>query len=414
MYTSFAISLCVFGLIAARQWLPGWVRIWHIMGLGAIAVLVLGEISPRAAFVAVDWDVLFYLFGVFAIAASLHVNGVSERLIQHVSGRIDLHRLGLLLLMGFTAITAAVLTNDAAAVIGTPLALVLARGLRKSAVVPLIGLCAAATIGSLLTPVGNPQNVLIAAKGHFLDPIGTFFTWLAVPAVVSFLFAFLWLSRLLARSPPIPEEAALRLPTPERTRTWPALLATLVLIVLILVDSLAQGSDGKVLLPLGAIGLIAALPVFLFDRQRLQVLREVDWATLAFFVAMFVVTSAVLSSGLLQSWVEPVEDHLEDPSIIYLLGFVASQLFSNVPTVEIYLNLLDQPGVATSMLLAASSTLAGNLFILSAASNVIVVQQCEKLGARPFGFWQFFLLNLPVTLVSLLVSYLWLLFLIAQ
>ncbi len=408
MYTSFAISVGVFGLIAARQWLPAWVRIWHIMGAGAIAVLALGEISPGEAVRAVDWDVLCYLFGVFAIAASLHVNGFSERLIEAVSGRIDLARWGLLALMGFTALTAAVLTNDAAAVIGTPLALVLARSLTRPATIPLLALCAAATIGSLLTPVGNPQNVLIAAKGHFGDPIGVFFTWLAVPALICFLFAFFWFAHCLKRSPTAQSVGGLRLPDHPDTRVWPALAATGLLALLVLADSFYEGQTAQSLLPLGAIGLIAVLPVLLFDRHRLKALLELDWATLAFFVAMFVVTSAVLKSGLLQDWLVPVQDHLESPPVIYLLGFWASQLFSNVPTVEIYLNLLDRPGVETSMLLAASSTLAGNLFILSAASNVIVVQQSEKLGVAPFGFWQFFAFCLPVTLVSLLVSYLWL------
>ncbi len=305
--------------------------------------------------------------------------------------------------MLFTALTAAVLTNDAAAVIGTPLALVLARRLSKPATIPLLALCAAATIGSLLTPVGNPENVLIAAKGHFSNPVGTFFIWLTVPAVLSFLFAFAWFTRCLKRSPRQEPDGSLRLPDHPDTRVLPALVATAILVVLVLVDSLSQGAAGEVLLPLGAICLIATLPVLAFDRHRFKAALELDWATLAFLVAMFVVTSAVLKSNVLQDWLAPVQNQLKSPPVIYLSGFWASQ-FSNVPTVEIYLNLLSKSGVEASMLLAASSTLAGNLFILSAASNVIVVQQTEKLGLRPFGFWQFFAFCLPVTLASLLIS----------
>ncbi len=412
MYTSVAISVTVFGLVALRHLLPARVRIWHIMGAGAVAVLALGELSPREAFAAVDWDVLLYLFGVFAVAASLHVNGFSERLIEAVAGRIDLERWGLLGLMLFTAVTAAVLTNDAAAVIGTPLALVLARSLQRPATIPLLALCCAATLGSLLTPVGNPQNVLIAAKGNLGDPIATFFGWLAAPALASLLFAYLWFARCLRRSPRRVPDGRLKLPDHPETGVLPALASTLLLALLVVADSLHQGATGRVLLPLGAIGLLAAAPALLFDRHRLKALRALDWPTLAFFVAMFVVTSAVLKSGLLQDWLVPVQDRLESPPLVYLLGFGASQLFSNVPTVEIYLNLLQDPGVEASMLLAASSTLAGNLFILGAASNVIVVQQTEALGVRAFGFWQFCALCLPVTLVSLLVSYLWLVFLI--
>ena len=58
----------------------------------------------------------------------------------------------------------------------------------------------------------------------------------------------------------------------------------------------------------------------------------------------------------------------------------------------------------------AMSTLTGNLFIISAASNVIVVQQAEKFGAEPFTFCQFTRLVLPVTVVSIAVTYGWVVF----
>ncbi len=66
-----------------------------------------------------------------------------------------------------TALCAAVLTNDGAAVIGTPIALMLARSLRWSPSVLLISLCASVTVGSMVSPVGNPQNILIATAGTF-------------------------------------------------------------------------------------------------------------------------------------------------------------------------------------------------------------------------------------------------------
>jgi len=407
MYTSLGISIVVFGLIAIRQWLPAWVRIWHVMTAGAAAALILGEISPEAALAAIDWDVILYLFGVFAIAASLQVNGLSERLVEVISGRLDLRRWGLLALMLATAATAAILTNDAAAVVGTPLALVLAKALQKPPTVPLIALCAAATIGSLPTPIGNPQNVLIAARGDFADPIGIFFSWLAVPAAASFVVAYLWLARCLARQPAVADRP-LRLPRPDRPRIWPAVTATCLLIALVAMHSLLRGSEQAAWLSLGIVGCLVALPVLAFDRHRLATLAAVDWPTLAFFAAMFVVTSAVLGSGLLQDWLAPVRGQLQEPTLVFALGFAASQLFSNVPTVEIYLNLMEKPGAEAAMLLAASSTLAGNLFILSAASNVIVVQQAERLGVRPFGFWRFFALMLPITVSSLALAYLWL------
>ena len=59
------------------------------------------------------------------------------------------------------------------------------------------------------------------------------------------------------------------------------------------------------------------------------------------------------------------------------------------------------------MMLAGLSTLAGNLFVISAASNVIVVQQAERFGQTPFTFWQFTFSMLPISLVSVAVTYGW-------
>ncbi len=73
--TSLVVSCLIFFLIAMREWLPSAVRIWHIMVAGAVVLLLLGEISPQAAFKAIDWNVIAYLFGVFAIAAALYDSG---------------------------------------------------------------------------------------------------------------------------------------------------------------------------------------------------------------------------------------------------------------------------------------------------------------------------------------------------
>jgi Na+/H+ antiporter NhaD/arsenite permease-like protein len=55
------------------------------------------------------------------------------------------------------------------------------------------------------------------------------------------------------------------------------------------------------------------------------------------------------------------------------------------------------------MILAASSTIAGNLTILGAASNIIIIQTAESKAIRPFTFWEFTKIGTVITLVSALV-----------
>ena len=406
MTISLAVAIAIFFAISIRQWLPAWVRIWQIMLAGAVVLLILGQISPAGAFEAIDWNVIGYLFGVFSVASALYDSGLPHVLSERIAGSATGLARSLLLFMIVTGVISIVLTNDAAAVIGTPIALSIAMAFRIKPAIPLIALCVVVTVASMMSPVGNPQNILIVADGHFTNPIATFAYWLTVPTLISMAFAFAWLLFCLQREKNATEGAG-ELPDPTKRKTWPAYLSTVLLVILVVGDSLLQESHPQFSLPLGLVSIIACLPVYLFSPHRIDLLREVDWHTLIFFVAMFVVTGSVLQSGALQAMLGPWQARLDEPLVVTTVGFWASQLFSNVPVVEIYLNLMSGSNTPTLMLLAAMSTLAGNLFIISAASNVIIVQQAEKFGAEPFTFWQFTLLVIPVSVVSIAVSYAW-------
>ncbi len=341
MSLSLAIAIIIFVLIAIRQWLPMWLRIWHIMSAGALFIIISGQSSLAEASRAVDWNVIAYLFAVFSIASALYDSGVSHRLSNRLTRGHHHFGFSLFALMLLAAIGAAVLTNDAAAVIGTPIALSVARLLKLRPTVLLVGLCVAVTIGSMMTPVGNPQNILIAAKGHIENPLGSFLYWLTVPTIISLLMAFLWLWFFQQRWGQTSDKH-LQLPEPsDETAAWPAYLSVILLVFFIAVDSILQGVYPEFTAPLGLLGLLSCLPVYLFNSRRLLLFREVDWATLMFFVAMFVVTGSVLASGDLQRWLGPMLQRLDEPEVIVAISYWASQLFSNVPVVEIYLQLLD-------------------------------------------------------------------------
>ena len=68
--------------------------------------------------------------------------------------------------------------------------------------------------------------------------------------------------------------------------------------------------------------------------------------------------------------------------MILLTSIVTSQFISNVPFVALFQPMIMQTGGTTAQLmaLAAGSTIAGNLTILGAASNVIIIQNCRKAG----------------------------------
>jgi Na+/H+ antiporter NhaD/arsenite permease-like protein len=163
-------------------------------------------------------------------------------------------------------------------------------------------------------------------------------------------------------------------------------------------------------LKLTYIALASAAPILLFSRGREKLLRGVDWGTLIFFASMFIVTAAVWESGFIQSAISHLGLDLLSITVILVLAVVLSQVVSNVPLVALYVPLLMSLGASDHelMALAAGSTIAGNLLIIGAASNIIIIQSAEKHGRRGFGFLEFAKVGAPLTILNIAVYWLFL------
>jgi Na+/H+ antiporter NhaD/arsenite permease-like protein len=400
--------LVVFVLIAVRQ--VGNVRfhIWQIMLLGAIGVLVTGQISPLEALKSINPDVMLFLFGVFIVGQALEDSGYLSHLSYRYFRRArSLHSLTLGILFGM-GLLSAFLMNDTLAIIGTTTVLSLSKKTGTHHKVLLLALAFAVTIGSAMSPIGNPQNLLIATNGDIANPFVTFFSYLLLPTLINLLIAYfmLWLyyrkhfrTKLsIVNAEPITDP---RLAVISRISL--ALLAGCVLLKIIFVFA-GVNIDFR----LTYIALIAAMPVLLFSRKRLSIVKSIDWATLVFFAAMFVLMKSVWNTGFFQSLLASARLDLSSHGVILGVSVLLSQLISNVPLVALYLPVLAETGAAVKemILLAAGSTIAGNLTILGAASNVIIIQNAEKRAGLTLTFWEFVRIGLPLTVMNLVVYWL--------
>ena len=164
----------VFILIIIRRIGKFRFQIWQIMALGAFAVLVTLQISPLNALKAINLDVIFFLFGMFIVGEALENSGYLSFLSYRLFDRAkSLDILVLFILFGM-GISAAFLMNDTLAIIGTPVVLLLARKAQTTPKILLLALAFAVTIGSVTSPIGNPQNLLIAINGNVANPFITF------------------------------------------------------------------------------------------------------------------------------------------------------------------------------------------------------------------------------------------------
>lgn len=378
------------------------------MSLGAIAVLVSGQISPLAALKAINPDVMLFLFGMFVVGEALESSGYLSYLSYKIFRKahsLDLLVLAILFVMGLLS---ALLMNDTLAIIGTPVVLMLAQKANTTPKILMLSLAFAITIGSVMSPIGNPQNLLIAINGGVKNPFITFFRFLLLPTMINLFIAYLFL-RLFYRHhfnhQPFHHE-----PEPIKDPKLANLsrISLILLVVLVVVKIALVFLGVEIDFRLTYIALAAASPLVIFSPKRFNILRQIDWFTLIFFATMFILMESVWDSGIFQSFIDKSSFDLTSNVMVMVVSVVLSQFISNVPLVALYLPMLMEMGVSIEglMALAAGSTIAGNLTILGAASNVIIIQNAEKKSGQTLTFVEFVIIGAPLTIVNVLVYWL--------
>jgi Na+/H+ antiporter NhaD/arsenite permease-like protein len=379
----------VFILIAVRNIGKVRLEIWQIMLAGAVIVMLTGQIAPIAALRSINLNVLLFLASMFLLGSALEDSG----LLLHASYKLfrnakSADQLVLLILFG-TGIASAVVMNDTLAIIGTPLVIMLARRNRFSPNFLLLALAFAVTIGSVMSPLGNPQNFLIGME--MANPFVSF-ARLILPTMLCLIAAYLVLRLLYRREfggfemhhtdHPIKDQ--------ELSRLAKICLGLLLILVVIRVASSFLGYS----LPLTAIAPLSCLPLLL---KRPEIIKRIDWKTLVFFASMFVLMQSVWETGFFQNFINA---SMTGVPAIMAVSILVSQAISNVPLVTLYLPMLS--GEKALLALAAGSTIAGNLLILGAASNVIIIQNAEKHKCT-IGFLEFARAGIPLTTVCALI-----------
>jgi Na+/H+ antiporter NhaD/arsenite permease-like protein len=138
--------------------------------------------------------------------------------------------------------------------------------------------------------------------------------------------------------------------------------------------------------------------------QSSKMLGLVDWELLVLFIGLFVVNAALQGTGLparLVAHAAAMGLHLDHPAALFAASFVLSNVVSNVPAVMLLLPFAHHP--AAGPLLALSSTLAGNLFIVGSIANIIVVDAARRKGVE-ISWRRHAAIGVPVTLSTLAVA----------
>ncbi len=399
------ILAVVFTLIAIRQVGNITLEIWQIMLFGAIAVLITGQISPTDALKSINVDVMLFLFSMFVISVALEESGYLSHLSYEIFKRaknMDQVLLFILFGMGFAS---ALLMNDTLAIIGTPMVLLLAKKHDMNPKTLLIVLAFSITIGGVMSPIGNPQNFLIATQGNIDNPFLTFLRYLLIPTIINLFAAFLLIKIVYKGQFNNNSLNHSQEPIKDPKLAILSKVSLVLLLILIFIKIAIAFLNIQIDLKLVYITLISALPILVFGRKRISIIKKVDWQTLVFFAAMFILMESVWDVGFFQSAITTLNINILSIPMIFAVGVLLSQLISNVPLVALYLPMLSHAGATTKemMALAAGSTIAGNFLILGAASNVIIIQNAEKRSGETLTFLEFAKIGIPMTMVNILI-----------
>jgi Na+/H+ antiporter NhaD/arsenite permease-like protein len=161
----------------------------------------------------------------------------------------------------------------------------------------------------------------------------------------------------------------------------------------------------KLQIPLIALG-CAAMVLVVGKVKPSNIIREVDWVLLLFFAGLFIVIEGAHKGGVLDVLMESVvfAPNWAGIASISAVSTLVSQVVSNVPLTMLLLPVLKNiPGDTLWIALAAGSTLGGNLTIIGAVANIIVVEGAAREGVH-IGFFEFLKVGAVVTVVTLGLS----------
>ena len=391
-----------------------WTHRTKVALCGAAAVVLLGILEQEQAIAAIDWSTLGLLVGMMVIVGLTERTGVFTYLALRVAqlSRGRTVRL-IFLLSGVTGVLSAFLDNLTAILLVVPITLLLADLLRISPIPLVLVEVIASNIGGTATLIGDPPNIMIGtAKPElsFLD----FIVNLAPVAIVTLLVVTTGLALAFRKQLVIEPErrrevdrldpAADMRGAPYVTRSLLVLLGTIVGFFL----------HAPLHIEPAVVALTGATVMLLVAADDVEnALERVEWATIFFFIGLFVMVGGLEERGVIDRVAEGFADltggsrSLE--ALVILWGSAAgSAVVDNIPFTAAMIPVVDSlqgDGFddAAWWALALGACFGGNATIIAAAANVAASGVLDRSG-QPVSFVRFLMVGLPVTAVSLVIA----------
>ena len=386
--------------------------------LGAAVVVSLDIVEQsEAASEFVDWNTIGLLAGMMVIVVILNKTGVFEYLAIR-SAQLGKARPGriLILLSIVTAVLSAFLDNVTTVILMVPVTFLIADALGVSPLPFLLSQVMASNVGGAATLIGDPPNILIgsAASLSFTDFVLnlTPVVLLTLPFVLGF---FYFVFRDEFRAGDEAESAVKRMNARDSIRDPLLLRKSLIVLSAVIVGFFLHGA---LHLEAATIALFGAAALMLYAKSDVEeILREVEWPTLLFFVGLFVLVGGLEVSGFIGRIAEILTEIGGSQAVTAMLvmwgSALASGIVDNIPFTATMIPVIREFALTEGLseaevrplwwALAIGADFGGNLTLIGASANVVVAGMSERAG-RKISFLKFMAYGIPVTLISLAVA----------
>jgi Na+/H+ antiporter NhaD/arsenite permease-like protein len=372
----------------------------------------------------IDWPVVFLVMGMMIIIAIVEGTGIFQWL-AFQAYRLSRGRnwLLVLILMLITAVASALLDNFTTMLLMTPISLQIGLALGINPLALIIPQVLASNVGGISTLVGTPTNILIGAYAGigFTDflvnqTVGVVLALLVMAGFVLLYYRKEFRQQSGGISPKLYQKLEENAQIEDPEGLWKSgVVFALVLVGFILGE--------RIHLALAVTAIAGATMLLIWLKPDVQhMIKAVDWTTLVFFMALFMIVGAIQEVGLISLAAEGMSRLIGDNLVLGVFVIVfgvgtISTVIANIPLTAAMLPIvrfltISIPGAHNQVLfyaLSMGAAMGGNGTLIGGEANLVTAGITEQANS-PITFKDFLKIGLPVTYLTLTIGFLWLLF----
>ena len=386
---------------------------------GAMALVVTGVMSAHKALSYIDFNTIGLLVGMMVLVAIIRQSGLFEYVAIKAAKMVhgDPWKIMIAFIL-LTAVLSGILDNVTTVLLVGPMTIAIAKMLEINPVPFLMTQILASNVGGTATLIGDPPNIMIgsAANLSFMDFLKN--TGVAVVLVIVFMIVmmrFVYKKEIEVEG--LDTSKIMNLDPDKSITDKPLLIKGIVVIALVILGFILHDQIG---METSVIALTAAAVMLLIGGVNVDnAIQDVEWTTIAFFMALFVVVGGLTETGVIKQVAAVIiERTAGHPVIMMLILLWASALLSsflnNIPFIATLIPLvlaLKADGMDAEPLwwaISLGACLGGNGTMIGASANVVLSDISTKHG-YPITFKSYLRVGMPFMLGSVFISMVFLL-----